>query len=149
MSHILDRIDGPGGYFDLCAECVSSIQECARGEAAFMTVCKNCSLTSVSGFCEALRRDMTEEMHAVGSDYFERLTEPPPIPDEPKKPKRDIFRFNGSMTKAIDLGMVTAIDLEGKRISFHFQRERPDFIDLDTDEAALSVYEVILRSWAG
>ena len=70
-------------------------------------------------------------------------------PDEPKKPKRDIFRFNGSMTKAIDLGMVTAIDLEGKRISFHFQRERPDFIDLDTDEAALSVYEVILRSWAG
>ena len=63
------------------------------------------------------------------------------------KSKRDIFRFNGEKPTAINLEHVTNIVLEGKRISFSFYTN-VIFVDLDTPEAALSVFDQILNVWA-
>jgi hypothetical protein len=71
-----------------------------------------------------------------------------PIP----KPKRDILRFNGPTTsKAIDLGKCLTIDLvrPEKKVYFYFEKEKPDFIEMDNEGAAASAYEAIVSMWAG
>lgn len=63
------------------------------------------------------------------------------------KAKRDIFRFNGEVTTAINLEHVTNIDLQGKRITFQFYNICR-FIDMADEAAAANVYEVLLNTWS-
>jgi hypothetical protein len=64
------------------------------------------------------------------------------------KPKRDIFRFNGERPTAINLGHVTLMFIEGKKITFQFYNSAT-FIELADDEVASSVFEALLNAWAG
>jgi hypothetical protein len=72
-----------------------------------------------------------------------------------KKPisqlKRDIIRFNGPTTKAIDLGKCISIDLipHEKKILFHSAKEHPDSIESENEATAASIYDVIVRIWGG
>lgn len=72
-----------------------------------------------------------------------------PIAPEKKnfKAKRDIFRFNGEITTAINLEHVTNIDLQGKRITFQFYN-MSRFVDMADEAAAVNVYEVLLNTWS-
>lgn len=63
------------------------------------------------------------------------------------KAKRDIFRFNGEITTAINLEHVTNIDLQGKRITFQFYNISR-FVDMADEAAAANVYEVLLNTWS-
>jgi methylthioribose-1-phosphate isomerase len=65
-----------------------------------------------------------------------------------KKSKRDIFRFNGERPTAINLEHVTNMCLEGKKITFSFY-QTAIFVELADETAALSVFEVLLSTWAG
>jgi hypothetical protein len=64
------------------------------------------------------------------------------------KTKRDIFRFTGDKPTAINLEHVTQIGLDGNRITFQFYNTAL-FIDLEDEDSALSVFEVILGVWVG
>jgi len=69
------------------------------------------------------------------------------IPPKTTKSKRDIFRFNGVIPTAINLEHVTHISVEGKKITFNFYTTSL-FIEMENDEAALSIFEVLLNTWA-
>jgi len=73
------------------------------------------------------------------------------IPEEaPKvrhKAKRDIFRFNGERPTAINLEHVTNMCLDGKKITFNFY-STAIFVELADEEAAASVFEVLLSNWS-
>jgi hypothetical protein len=62
------------------------------------------------------------------------------------KNKRDIFRFNGDKPTAINLEHVTAMSIEGKRITFSFYTNQI-YVDLGDDEAAKVCFEQLLDSW--
>jgi len=64
------------------------------------------------------------------------------------KSKRDIFRFAGEKPTAINLEHVTQIGMEGKKITFQFYSTAM-FVDLADENAAKSVFEVLLNVWAG
>lgn len=63
------------------------------------------------------------------------------------RPKRDIFRFNGTIPTAINLEHVTHMSIEGKKITFNFYNTSL-FIELENEEACLSLFDVLLNSWA-
>jgi hypothetical protein len=63
------------------------------------------------------------------------------------KAKRDIIRFSGDRPTAINLEHVTSMYIEEKRITFEFYT-KAQFIDFETEEAAASVFEVLLNTWS-
>lgn len=70
-------------------------------------------------------------------------------PVQPQKlvHKRDIFRFKGEKSTAVNLEHVTQMEQEGKRITFSFYTNAM-FVDFDTPEAAAGVFEQLLNVWA-
>jgi len=85
---------------------------------------------------------MTEEMPVEDIANY-TLNSPP----KETKSKRDIFRFNGAIPTAINLEHVTHIGIEGKKITFNFYTTSL-FIEMENDEVALSVFEILLNTWA-
>jgi hypothetical protein len=73
----------------------------------------------------------------------------PTIAEKPQvKAKRDIFRFNGDKTTAINLDHVTQILIEGNRLTFNFSSTSV-YVDLEDEESAKKSFEQILGIWAG
>lgn len=73
------------------------------------------------------------------------------VPSEPKKPfkpKRDIFRVNGTNPAALNLDHVTMITLQDKRLTFSFGTNGLN-VDMESEELAVAVYEQLLQTWAG
>jgi hypothetical protein len=68
-------------------------------------------------------------------------------PKAQTKAKRDIIRFSGERSTAINLEHVTNMYVEGKRITFEFYA-KAQFVDFADDSAAASVFEVILNTWS-
>jgi hypothetical protein len=60
--------------------------------------------------------------------------------------KRDIFRFNGEKSTAINLEHVTHMGVEGKRITFNFYATSLS-VDLASDEEANICFEKLLNVW--
>lgn len=72
---------------------------------------------------------------------------PAPVPTIKFKGKRDVFRFKGDKSTAINLEHVTQIELADKRITFTFYTNAM-FVDLDNPEVAQNLFEQILHIWA-
>ncbi len=64
------------------------------------------------------------------------------------KIKKTIFRFNSDKPTAINIENVTMMSLEDKRITFAFASNGV-YVDVDTAEMAASIFEELLKAWAG
>lgn len=73
-------------------------------------------------------------------------TAPAPAPRNARA-KRDVFRFNGEKPTALDLGHVTMISVEGKKLIFSFY-SNSIFVELADEESAKNAFEQILNVWA-
>jgi hypothetical protein len=62
--------------------------------------------------------------------------------------KRDIIRFTGEKPVAINLEHVTSMYVDGKRITFEFYT-KAQYIDMLDEEAAVRVFEVLVKAWCG
>lgn len=67
---------------------------------------------------------------------------------QPKvRPKRDIFKFDGDKTTAINLEHVTQIFQEKNKITFNFDSVAT-YIELESEEAAKNGFNQILGIWS-
>ncbi len=88
---------------------------------------------------------MTEEQNQIEIDEVNTM---PILPTRPiTKVKRDIFRFNGERTTAINFEHITNMSIEGKKITFNFH-STSIFTELNDEATAASLFEALLNIWA-
>jgi hypothetical protein len=64
------------------------------------------------------------------------------------KIKRPVFRFNGSLPTGINLEHVTSMNVQDKKINFSFYAHHI-FVEFETPEGALEVFNELMKAWAG
>lgn len=61
--------------------------------------------------------------------------------------KRDIFRFDGDKPTAVNLDLVTMINIEKNRLTLSFQTGSLS-IDISDEDKAKDVFEKLVNIWA-
>lgn len=75
------------------------------------------------------------------------VKEEPRLKVHPKN-KRDIIRFGGDKSTAINLDHVTCMYIDGKKISFEFYTKL-QFVEFEDETSAKTAFESLVAIWAG